>query len=168
VAQCPQCGSQKTWKDGVRKTNYGDVQRYLCRDCGFRFSENGFAKDFCTASSLGSSCRIGAVPKAHGQVINLAAIEPLKEGPAGATTTNAADLKGKLVEYLWYMKKQGYAETTVQTYASILKLLIKRGADIFDPESVKKVIAQQTSWGSGRKWNVVKAYTLFLKMQGLT
>jgi integrase len=168
VAQCPQCGSQKTWKDGVRKTNYGDVQRYLCRDCGFRFSENGFAKDFCTASSLGSSCRIGAVPKAHGQVINLAAIEPLKEGPAGATTTNQADLKGKLVEYLWYMKKQGYAETTVQTYASILKLLIKRGADIFDPESVKKVIAQQTSWGSGRKWNVVKAYTLFLKMQGLT
>jgi hypothetical protein len=43
VAKCPQCGSQKTWKDGVRKTAFGDVQRYLCRDCGFRFSLNVFS-----------------------------------------------------------------------------------------------------------------------------
>ena len=34
--ECPQCTSQRLWKDGLRKTAYGDVQRYLCRNCGFR------------------------------------------------------------------------------------------------------------------------------------
>jgi integrase len=101
-------------------------------------------------------------------VINLAAIEPLKEGPAGATiATSNADLKGKIVQFLWYMKKQGYAETTVQTYSSILEMLVRKNADLNDPESVKETIAKH-SCGKGRKWNLVKAYTLFLKMQGLT
>ena len=49
-----------------------------------------------------------------------------------------------------------------------LKTLKNRGADITDPESVKAVIAEQDTWSKGRKWNAVKAYTLFLKMQGLT
>jgi integrase len=84
----------------------------------------------------------------------------------GTTTTNA-DLKGKIVEYLWYMKKQGYAETTFETYAKILEMLVRLGADLKDPESVKEAIAKKTC-GKGRKWNLVKAYTLFLKMQGLT
>lgn len=101
-------------------------------------------------------------------VKNLAQTAPLNNRLAGATTADKADLKGKIVEYLWYMKKQGYAETTIQTYVIILNLLQKKGADLYDPESVKTVIAQQTNWGNGRKFNVVKAYTLFLKMQGLT
>jgi integrase len=164
--QCPQCTSQRLYKDGVRPTNSGDVQRYLCRDCGYRFSINGVAKSFNMTSGKGSSCQIGANPYAHGQVINLAAIEPLKEGPAGATTTNA-DVKGKVVQYFCYMEKQGYAETTTQTYFQILEMLQRNGANLNDPESVKEVIAKR-SCGKGRKWNIVKAYTLFLKMQGLT
>jgi hypothetical protein len=52
-------------------------------------------------------------------------------------------------------------------YDRIIKILYNKGANIYDAESVKKVIAQQ-DWSKGRKWNVVKAYTLFLKMHGLT
>lgn len=37
---CPECGSAKTWKDGLRKTGVGVIQRWLCRDCGLRFSES--------------------------------------------------------------------------------------------------------------------------------
>lgn len=40
---CPQCNSKRVWKDGLRyaRCSSGDqVQRYLCRDCGFRFSES--------------------------------------------------------------------------------------------------------------------------------
>ncbi|MGD6806343.1 MAG: IS1/IS1595 family N-terminal zinc-binding domain-containing protein [Candidatus Bathyarchaeia archaeon] len=37
--KCPNCGSQKNWKDGMRKMPQGNVQRYLCRDCGTRFTE---------------------------------------------------------------------------------------------------------------------------------
>jgi len=36
---CPECGSPRNWKDGLRKTGFGTVQRYLCRSCGFRFSD---------------------------------------------------------------------------------------------------------------------------------
>ena len=87
---------------------------------------------------------------------------------AGATITSSeAEVKGKIIEFLWYLKKQGYAPSTIDTYARILKTLYNKGANLYDAESVKKVIAQQ-DWSKGRKWNVVKAYTLFLKMQGLT
>lgn len=43
-----------------------------------------------------------------------------------------------------------------------------RGAKLSDPESVKEVVAQQETWSRGRQWNVCKAYTLYLKTQGLT
>lgn len=36
---CPQCGSGRLYKDGARYTGLGSVQRLLCRDCGFRFSQ---------------------------------------------------------------------------------------------------------------------------------
>jgi transposase-like protein len=34
----PHCGSQKYFKDAVRQTGIGKIQRYLCRECGCRFS----------------------------------------------------------------------------------------------------------------------------------
>jgi len=37
--QCPQCNSVKIYKAGIRTTRRGEVQRFLCRVCGFRFSE---------------------------------------------------------------------------------------------------------------------------------
>ena len=39
IVKCPQCRSMKNWKDGIRYTPTGEIQRYLCRDCYFRFSE---------------------------------------------------------------------------------------------------------------------------------
>ena len=37
--RCPECGSKRLYKDGLRYTKQGEVQRYLCRSCGYRFSE---------------------------------------------------------------------------------------------------------------------------------
>ena len=37
---CPECGSGKVWRDGLRYPMSGNpVQRWLCRVCGFRFSD---------------------------------------------------------------------------------------------------------------------------------
>jgi len=95
-------------------------------------------------------------------------LEEVEKRAAGATKKLArAEIKGDIIEFLWWMKKQGYAESTIESYVRIIKTVQKRGADLYDPESVKKVIAVQ-DWSKGRKWNVVKAYTLFLKMQGLS
>ena len=89
---------------------------------------------------------------------------------AGATETSqrqTADIKGKLVEFAWWLKKQGYAESTILDRCRILKTMINRGANLLDPESVKDVIARQ-SWSEGRKEFAVDAYTSLLSMMGLT
>jgi integrase len=46
-------------------------------------------------------------------------------------------------------------------------VLVDRGANLFDPDSVKDVIAKQT-WSSNRKRNVINAYALFLKLNKMS
>jgi integrase len=99
---------------------------------------------------------------------NLAAVEnPSKSGLAGATE-QTADIKGKIIEFAWWMKKQGYADATITGRTQIIKRLVKLGANLYDPETVKEVIAQQKHWTEGRKFNAIVAYTTFLQMHGLT
>ena len=38
TVECPKCGSQRVWKDGIRYTRFREVQRYICRECSYRFS----------------------------------------------------------------------------------------------------------------------------------
>jgi len=40
AVRCPECGSDSLYKDGLRYTNFRKVQRYLCRFCGYRFSQS--------------------------------------------------------------------------------------------------------------------------------
>lgn len=40
IHSCRFCGSEKIIKKGIRKNKYGKLQRYLCKDCGKRFSFN--------------------------------------------------------------------------------------------------------------------------------
>ena len=40
--ECPNCHSRRNWKDGLRETNFGSIQRYVCRDCSHRFSDNSY------------------------------------------------------------------------------------------------------------------------------
>lgn len=37
--RCPECGSQKLYRDGWRHTPQGRIQRFLCRNCAYRFSQ---------------------------------------------------------------------------------------------------------------------------------
>jgi site-specific recombinase XerD len=179
---CPLCASKRIYKDGMRYLSKGaTVQRWLCRDCNYRFSERNHNKPLQkssnwhinTASALTLGCqergesrkRRATTLQAGGTSLVMSKTRQEKAQREGIATTNA-DLKGKIVQYLWYMKKQGYAETTFQTYAKILEMLVRLGSNLNDPESVKETIAKHDC-GKGRKWNIVKAYTLFLKMQGL-
>lgn len=64
------------------------------------------------------------------------------------------------------MKKQGYKQSTISEYSEIIKILVRRGANIFEPESVKEVIAQQEIWSTNRKHLVTNVYTTFLRFLG--
>lgn len=95
-------------------------------------------------------------------------VETREKWAAGATEISDATVKGKVVEFAWWMKKQGYRPSTIKGRAGKLKRLADLGANIFDPESVKEVIAKHSGWNDGSKRNAVTAYTCFLTMVGGT
>jgi integrase len=90
------------------------------------------------------------------------------ESVAGTSPITQQDIKGKLVEFAFWMQKQGYRESTIQNRIARLETLVRRGANLLEPESVKKTIALQKTWDDGTKANVVDAYTCFLEKEGLT
>jgi integrase len=73
----------------------------------------------------------------------------------------------KIVEHTFWMKKEGYAENTISRRIRLLTTLAKRKADLFDPESVKSVIAEQ-KWSLKTKELAVEAYSCFLRSVGGT
>jgi len=56
---CIFCGSDKIVKDALRHNKYGDIQRYLCKACGKRFSINiGFEKMSATPQIITSALQL--------------------------------------------------------------------------------------------------------------
>ncbi|MEM3014327.1 MAG: site-specific integrase [Candidatus Bathyarchaeia archaeon] len=155
--KCPNCGSARAWKDGLRKTESGSIQRWLCRECGFRFSSSSELKNK-KGNQQTLKCRVCV---ADGEAKNLAEVESqLREGKWEATSET-----GELLDFLWWMKKQGYAESTILGRGRKLRRLLRLGADLYTPETVKEILARQ-KWSEGQKEVVVEAYDLFLKWKG--
>jgi len=76
------------------------------------------------------------------------------------------ETKSKLVQFAWWMKKQGYSENTITRRAKILATLSKRGAELLSPETVKETIAKQDHWKPKTKELAAEAYSCYLKMEG--
>ncbi|MCD6445690.1 tyrosine-type recombinase/integrase [Candidatus Bathyarchaeota archaeon] len=154
--KCPLCGSKRLYKDGLRYLADGTtVQRYLCRDCGYRFT---------LRHKNSKSLKYKKTSGAHQKALLMEALKNTeKSGTAGATEKDEAEVKGKIVEFLWWMKKKGYSESTILSKGQILKRLVRLNADLFNPETVSEVIARQKNWSPGRKAQVIYAYALFAK-----
>ena len=219
AVRCPECGSFRLYRAGLRYRSDGEaVQRWLCRNCGFRFSKPSvkvnvsgkvcktldsgtdlldarvFDSDFSREESFSdfsfsrrkdvASHDLTVVGKglnrfpsynrnqqvcAQKDAKNLNPTSKIENalGVEKNHLETAQKVKGKIVELLVYMKRQGYAESTIRLNRIALKVLQERGANLIDPESVKEVLANQKVWSGNRKRNVINAYTLFLKIQGL-
>ena len=216
---CPRCSSERLYKAGLRCLRDGSsLQRWLCRSCGYRFSEsllktgeklnvteqtgalqpgsdlaedsvcnrnlaadklldNGsfsFSKDVesHTVTIVGKglnelrsySCnhRVCATTKAKN--LDATTIEKV----AGEIGRQQQDAKGQIVQFMFWMQKQGYKEPTIHTRIVHLETLVRRGANLCAPESVKQTIALQKTWSDGTKANVVDTYTCFLEKEGLS
>ena len=157
--KCPKCQSKKIWKDGKRKTRNNSIQRYICQECGYRFSESAILSIKSNHNSTRQVCAYETkVAK------NLTKVETRTiNGLAGATKND----KQLLFDFAWYMKKQGLKDVTIKPRIGILRILLKSRVDLFNPESVKEGIAKQTTWCEGRKDNAVNAYNNFVIMHGL-
>ena len=177
LPQCPECNSSKVWKDGLRKTSEGYVQRYICRECGYRFSETScnssedsqhvqkIQRQILNCADALPYNRQVSVALARGSK-NLAEVESRNEKQAaGATEARTEDIQGKIVEFLWYLKKQGRSESTLKQYARELRHAAK-SVNILDPEEVKKSIAEKDIKET-TKCNLVYAFQTFYKFLGI-
>jgi integrase len=163
INECPECHSQRLYKDGVRQTNSGDVQRYLCRECGYRFSEHR-PQEFSHESVKQSLNTEGGLVSGY----RLCAISKVKKLDAAETKTVAgeisqlkADIEGLVAQYMAYLEREGHAQET--RYPYLIRRLAKLGANLLDPDSVKQVIAKQKI-KNGSKIQYVYAYDNFAKM----
>jgi integrase len=142
------------------------VQRWLCRVCGFRFSEKpSREKSECILnkpSVLTSERQICALDK---KAKNLDRQPETKTVGAGIDETTEQAIKGKLLQFELYCKKQGLADATTQKFSSIMRTLAKR-SNIEDPESVKEAFAY---WNLAQNTKVLycDAYEKFLEYYGL-
>ena len=152
--ECPNCHTKRNWKDGTRETTLGTVQRFFCRECGFRFSEKSYKDSLFNGDS--QLCAIFEAKK-------LDTATEIKTVAGESLTQLETDRK--ILEHAWWLKKNGRSASTIEGRVKLLKTLVKRGVNLFDPETVKDVIAKQT-WSNGRKNNASDAYSAYLKMVG--
>lgn len=183
---CPQCNSKRIWRDGLRYSSHNDrpIQRFICRECGYRFSETTWNDSDDSKhseyhqrvhrqilnrnSTILILCRVSDRKQSGAK--NLVKVETRTEKrAAGATTTKPteADIKGKIIEHSFWLLKEGYSESTIKMRAKILRRLTKLGANLLQSESVKETIAKQ-DWSRGTKANAVNAYTIFLLTMDMT
>jgi integrase len=71
----------------------------------------------------------------------LAMSETQKEKPTREGTTQTADIKGKILEYLFHLQKEGLRESTIEQKDQLLHRLLSLGADLNVPDTVKAAIA---------------------------
>jgi len=129
---CPSCGSTRLYRDGLRYLVDGSqTQRWLCRNCGFRFSENRKPYNICQTNMKGD---------AHQKAARLLveALGETEKREAGATEQTAQrDAKGKVIELLWQLERDGRKRGTIDNYRKILMKMLSQGVNLFEPEECK-------------------------------
>lgn len=167
---CPQCKSTKLWRDAKRYTVYGDeIQRWLCRDCGLRFSDPNDVKKSWSKQEKAICNEIkmtNDLVSTH-QVCVTETKNLVAEQETKVLRRNEAGAKGLIIGFSFWMLKQGYSKATIQGRIKLLSRLMRLGADFNNEDSIKEIISKQT-WSVSRKVNAVDAYDSLLKMQGKT
>ena len=176
VLFCPKCGSGKLWKDGFRYVDGFALQKYMCanKNCQRRFTPKHKSYNGSRTTSLKHVC---VLLKEKTKNMNSETENKTVLREKNRRSTHF-DTKGKLVEYSFYMKKQNFADITIRTYDGSLRALIRRNANLLDPENVKEVLASAhiinkdgtngKLWSANRKRNIINAYTLFAKLNELS
>jgi hypothetical protein len=153
VTVCSQCGSDRVFKDGLRVLGDGSTtQRFLCRDCGYRFS-NGHSNSNSLAS-IKSNSQICA-----GKVENLTTTT-ISKIVAG---TKNQELKGNLTLYIAKATQKGLAQATIEHNLDNVAWLA-RTSDLNEPVKVWHKIDNQKSWSSGTKQHHGSAYKNYAKI----
>lgn len=165
LLRCPQCGSTEVSRDGNRYLSSGEArQRWICKKCTYRFSERRFSENsFKECQTEYANRQVCAILE---EAKNLSSAQETR-ACAGERETQQQQIKGKILEYLWHLKKEGRKLATITARRKVLFRLLKHGADLTNPESVKETIArEQVSVNTKNHYAV--AYDGFAKWLGLS
>jgi len=143
---CPECGSRRLYRDGLRYLADGtSVQRWLCRDCGYRFTDPEQKRHrtnfYNVTSETQKCCFCDTESDAHQKAILMEAEKAVEKREAGTTEQTQTTVQGKIVEYLWHLQKNGYSTETIKFYDRVLRMISQK-ANILDGEAVKEALAK--------------------------
>jgi integrase len=108
-------------------------------------------------------------------VLELAFSEPRKENPTregtAAPKPDQATTKGLIVQFAAWLDREGYSKDG--SYLLLIRQLAEKGANLFCPEDVKRVIAglkrrNGSPWSNGSKMLAAHAYDVLTKMLKIT
>jgi integrase len=172
--RCPECGSTKLYRDGLRYlTDGSSVQRWLCRNCGFRFSEKrkpNEGKNLKIKRDNNSICQVcgkAGLPKNLAEAL-VALTETSGEEKSGLREPQGLseeEVKGKILEFALHLKRLGRTEGTIANYVHRLKHLLSLRADLTNPTSVLDAIMKKNS--DTNRLQLIKAYKNFAKYLGI-
>jgi integrase len=157
MTSCPQCHSTSFDRAGFRYlTSEKPVQRFLCKNCGYRFSQHN---SFNSNSAKTSGSQVGASI----EVINLAL--PTTELKIAGSLHNKNE--EKVIEYLQHLQRQNASLSTQRTFSSLLHKLINNHGDLMNPDNVKDVLVKLNATDN-TKALMVTAYSSFLKYHAIS
>jgi integrase/rubredoxin len=151
AVKCPECQSEKAFKNGTRKIAEGTTaQRYICRVCGYRYTS---PSSLNVLDNIHESNQIGAKAK------NLVFAQKIKTCADDEKLT--VDAKGLITQFWAYLEKEGY--DTATQYPGQVKRLATLGANLRNPEEVKTIIGKMKV-KQGTKMLYVYAYNALAAM----
>ena len=162
---------------------FGDaIQRWSCPKCFYKFSDPGDVenarKAFQQAQTIESMKLKSDSGISSTRQICVENNKETKNLVADQITTSVVPqkrefdpdkrqkIKGAIIDFVWYLQKNAYSEDTYRPYGENLEFLVKNGADLFNPENAKEVVAKLNKTDI-RKWNLIKAYKCFMEYAGL-
>ena len=156
IPTCPKaCKTGRVYHDGNRYTSQGTLiaYRYICTGCGYRFSYK-VLKSTIALPIFHQIC-------AEGPVKNLVSATEIKT-VAGVTETS-------LIDYAWKLKKKGRNDSTIKIRCSVLSDLIKKGADLNNPDTVETILAVENEYNDiekrSKKHLAIMAYQSYCRVQ---
>jgi integrase len=166
------CGSKRVWRDSHWTPNFGpEIQRWLCRDCGYRFSDPDDLEKARQANKeqLALEEKVLNVddPLVNSRQIcvmetkNLVADQKITLNPQRSELTNQSP-EGTIINLLWMLQRENRAAITIEKYGYSLHQLLDLGVDLLKPDTFIDKMAV-SKFSETRKYSFAKAYRCFLK-----
>jgi integrase len=149
------------------KKRLDDLPLVVSKDVGSHGSGPQFSAVPKTINVFVPNSREHRVCASTEKAKNLAENDSRAELAQREGTKKTSDIKGRIVEFLWHMEKENKSKRTIISYDRYLDMLLKTGADLCDPESVKDKIAKQQNWGENTRRMATAVYKSFATYIGI-